>query len=104
MATRKQITIISDARLLEHDTGGSDHPEAPERLVVTNQRLTSCTLAPLLDFKQPLPATREQLLSFHTEAWLFRFEESALSGRTYIDHTDNPVSYTHLTLPTNREV
>jgi len=93
MADRKQITIISDSRLLEHDTGGGEHPEVPERLEVINHSLASSALAPFLDYEQPLPATREQLLSFHAEAWLFRFEESVLSGRTYIDHTDNQIGY-----------
>ena len=91
MGDRKQITIIiSDSRLLEHDTGGGEHPE---RLEVINHSLASSALTPLLDYEQPLPATREQLLFFHTEAWLFRFEESVLSGRIYLDHTDNKIGY-----------
>ncbi len=93
MTTRKQITIITDPVLMEHDTGGSDHPESPERLRVIGQTLADSELAPLLHYEQPQPASREQLLAFHTEAWLFRFEEAVLSGKTYIDHTDNQVGY-----------
>jgi len=93
MADHKQITIITDSSLLMHDTGGGEHPEVPERLEIIRQRLAEGVLAPLLDFEQPQPATREQLLAFHTEAWLFRMEEEVLSGRTYIDHTDNQIGY-----------
>jgi acetoin utilization deacetylase AcuC-like enzyme len=93
MADHKQITIITDSSLLQHDTGGGEHPEVPERLEIIRQRLAEGTLARLLDFKRPQPATREQLLAFHTEAWLFRMEEAVLSGRTYIDHTDNQIGY-----------
>ena len=93
MTDQKQITIVTDSSLMEHDTGGGEHPEVPERLEIINERLASSSLAPLLDYEKPQPATREQLLCFHTEAWLFRFEEAVLSGRTYIDHTDNQIGY-----------
>ncbi len=93
MTTRQQITIITDTALQEHDTGGGEHPEIPERLRVINRNLAQGDLAPLLCYAQPQPASREQLLTFHTEAWLFRFEEAVLSGKTYIDHTDNQVGY-----------
>ena len=89
---------MTDSSLLDHDTGGGEHPEVPERLEVINHRLASGDLAPLLDYEQPQPATREQLLSFHTEAWLFRFEEAVLSGRTSIDHTDNQIGYESFTV------
>jgi acetoin utilization deacetylase AcuC-like enzyme len=94
----KQITIISDSTLRDHDTGGGEHPEVPERLDVIGSKLTGGSLAPLLGYEQPQPATRTQLLSFHTEAWLNRFEESVLSGRTYIDHTDNQIGYESYTV------
>ncbi len=93
MTDQKKITIISDPDLLEHDTGGGEHPEIPERLEVIGERLASSRLADSLQYTSPQPAAREQLLSFHTEAWLFRFEEAVLSGRTYIDHTDNQIGY-----------
>ncbi|MEA2114793.1 MAG: histone deacetylase [Thermodesulfobacteriota bacterium] len=98
MADQKHITIITDSSLLEHDTGGGEHPEVPERLEVIKHRLAEGVLAPLLDFQQPQPATREQLLAFHTEAWLFRMEEEVLSGRTYIDHVDNQIGYESFTI------
>jgi acetoin utilization deacetylase AcuC-like enzyme len=93
MTTRQQITIITDTDLQEHDTGGGEHPETPERLRIINRNLSQGDLAPLLQYRKPQPASREQLLAFHTEAWLFRFEEAVLSGKTYIDHTDNQVGY-----------
>lgn len=93
MKAHTPITIFTDSSLANHDTGGDEHPEIPQRLEVIRTRIDSCSLAPLLTYRQPVPATREQLLSFHTEGWLFRFEEEVLCGKTYIDHTDNQIGY-----------
>ena len=93
MTNSKQITILTDSALLDHDTGGGEHPEVPERLEVIQDRLAEGELAPLLDHVPPQPASREQICAFHSEAWLFRFEEAVLSGKTYIDHTDNQIGY-----------
>ncbi|NOQ45599.1 MAG: histone deacetylase [Desulfobulbaceae bacterium] len=93
MTERTHITIITDPRFQQHDTGGGEHPEIPERLRLIDEKLRTGVLAPHLDYHAPRPAERSQLLAFHTEAWLFRFEEAVLSGRTYIDHTDNQVGY-----------
>ena len=39
------ITIVTDPSFREHDTGGNDHPEAPERLQVIRDRLDASLLA-----------------------------------------------------------
>lgn len=93
MTEHNKITIITDSILLEHDTGGGEHPETPERLNIIRERLASSDLAQVIKYATPKSATREQLMAFHTEAWLFRFEESVLSGKTYIDHPDNQIGY-----------
>ena len=87
------ITIITHPKFLEHDTGGGEHPEVPDRLHTINRKLREGSLANLLNFRQPAPAEREWLLTFHTDSWLFRFEEEVLSGRSYISHPDNQVCY-----------
>jgi acetoin utilization deacetylase AcuC-like enzyme len=93
MTDHYKITIVTDSSLLEHDTGGGEHPEIPERLEAIKDHLQASIIFSLLHFAEPEPATREQLRAFHTEAWLFRFEEAVLSGKTYIDHTDNQICY-----------
>lgn len=93
MTDNPAITIVTDPFLLNHDTGGGEHPEIPERLQAIDRQLQAGPLAPSLKYVKQQPASRESLLLFHTEAWLFRFEELVLSGRTYIDHTDNQVCY-----------
>lgn len=89
----RTVTIISDPILLLHDTGGRDHPEAPERLQIVDKQLQAGPLNSFLEFVGTRPAPRKHLLSFHTDAWLFRFEEAALSGKTYIHHPDNQIGY-----------
>lgn len=87
------ITIVTAPDFIRHDTGGNDHPEAPERLLAITDRLAEGILANRIRHLLPRPAQRAELLAFHTEGWLFRFEESVLSGRTSIDHPDNQVGY-----------
>ena len=93
MTDNTQITIVTDTSLLGHDTGGGEHPEVPERLEVISEQLRLGNLAGSISTVCPRPATRDQLTAFHTEAWLFRFEEEVLSGKTYIDHPDNQIGY-----------
>lgn len=93
METLPPITIVTAPAFLRHDTGGGDHPEAPERMLAITDRLAEGVLANRIRHLTPRPAQRAELLTFHTEGWLFRFEESVLSGRTYIDHPDNQVGY-----------
>jgi len=93
MRTRKRITVITDPKYQLHDTGGGEHPEVPERLRVIDERLSTGRLAELVDVASPRPATRDELMAFHPESWLFRFEEAVLSGRTYIDHPDNQIGF-----------
>ncbi|MGI6657682.1 MAG: histone deacetylase [Desulfobulbus sp.] len=98
MDTLLPVTIVTDSACIQHDTGGNDHPEAPERMGVISEQIARGALGDRIRLVLPRPATREQLLSFHTEDWLFRFEEAVLSGRTYIDHPDNQVGYESFTI------
>ncbi len=93
MTDQAAITLVTDTELARHDTGGGNHPEVPERLAVIVRYLEAHPPAAPMTMVAPRPATRQELLCFHTEAWLFRFEEAVLSGRTYIDHSDNQVGY-----------
>jgi len=93
MTENSFITIITDPHLRNHDTGGGDHPEVRERLLVIDRQLQSGPLGPVLHYSNAKQADRKWLLTFHIEAWLFRFEEAVLSGRTSIDHPDNQVCY-----------
>lgn len=92
------VTIISDQRYLQHDTGGGDHPEVPERLNVIHRFLERSSFSTMISYKKPRIAERECLLAAHKESWLFRFEEAVLSGQTSIDHFDNQVGYESYTI------
>lgn len=93
MTPLSALTIISDQRYGQHDTGGGDHPEIPERLRVIHQCLRSSDCFSSLSFMSPCAANRNSIKTAHSENWLFRFEESVLAGQTYIDHSDNQVCY-----------
>jgi acetoin utilization deacetylase AcuC-like enzyme len=87
------LTIITDQRYLEHDTGGKQHPESPSRLKAISHALEASSCFSDLSFAVPRVAERKWIIKAHTEDWLFRFEESVLAGRTYIDHDDNQICY-----------
>jgi acetoin utilization deacetylase AcuC-like enzyme len=93
MSQFKPITFITHPRYLDHDTGGGLHPEIPERLIAIDKRLQAGPLLPILTQSLPRTAERQWLLTCHSQSYLFRFEEQALSGRSYLDHSDNQMCY-----------
>ncbi|MEN8190050.1 MAG: histone deacetylase [Thermodesulfobacteriota bacterium] len=92
MTSVNDVTIIYDPCYLDHDTGGDDHPEQGARLETILAYLSSCEDLAFC-YKPPRPALREEILAAHDESWLNRFEEAVLSGRTFIDHSDNQIGY-----------
>jgi acetoin utilization deacetylase AcuC-like enzyme len=98
MSTAKQaLLLVSDQEFLQHQTG-RDHPESPQRLQAVLKRLETSSAPgnPLAGSLRIIPARaagREELLTVHDENYLLRFEETALSGRSYLDHPDNQLSY-----------
>ncbi len=83
--------LVTDDRLLGHLTGGGDHPETPERLIALRERL-EVAAAPIRRVP-PRKAEWAWLLEAHAEAYLFRFEETVLAGKSFVDHPDNQVCY-----------
>jgi len=87
------IHLVTHPFYQKHDTGGGDHPEVPARMTTIYERLHKNPLGQAITMVEPQKADRAQILSCHQEAYLFRFEEAALSGRSYIDHPDNQICY-----------
>ena len=98
MITEPLLTIITDSRYFDHDTGGNDHPESPVRLEVIIDSLHQSDFVSLLNFVSTEPASRADLMHVHDEDWLFRFEEAVLSGKEFVDHQDNQISYDSFTV------
>lgn len=93
MPEHRPISIVSHPQYLKHDTGGGEHPETAERLLVIEKRLARSTLAPVLKGVKARYTARENLLGYHPESYLFRLEEAALSGQSYINHPDNQLCF-----------
>ncbi len=89
----RPLTLITDKRYLDHDTGRGDHPESPERIKAILRHLKKGPLAPCISELSPQPAQREWILAVHTENYLFRFEEACLSGKEMLGHPDNRICY-----------
>ncbi|MGV1098669.1 histone deacetylase family protein [Thiovibrio sp. JS02] len=93
MPNLKPLTIVTHPDFAAHQTGGGEHPEVPARLSTIGERLALSSLKEHLETALPRKAERNWLTNFHEENYLFRFEESALSGKTFIDHPDNQLCY-----------
>ncbi len=93
MPEQQRLIIINHPVYLDHDTGGNYHPEIPGRLTCILDYLNSTPLAANITIQEPRKAEWEWLTMFHQENYLLRFEEAALSGKTFIDHPDNQLSF-----------
>ena len=92
-ATRT-AALVTEERLLDHLTGGADHPETPGRLTVLWERLEDpARVGAPVRRVAPRKAEWAWLLEAHSEAYLYRFEETVLSGKSFVDHPDNQVCY-----------
>ncbi len=85
--------MISDPRMSAHDTGGGHHPETASRLEAIDRRLQNGFSGGIIEKVKSQPIDRQLLLAFHREEYLFRFEERALSGHSYLGHPDNQINH-----------
>ena len=85
------VHLIYDARYLKHDTGF--HPENARRMEAILRVIDRDEdLSKKLIRNVPRPAANQDIVRCHQEDLIFHIESACA------------VSYTHLTLPTNREV
>lgn len=93
MTNFKPFTFITHPDYLTHATDAGDHPECARRILAITEKLQNGLLAPLMTLAEPRNALRDEILAFHHEDYLYRFEETTLSGRTFIDHPDNQICF-----------
>ncbi|MBU0479647.1 MAG: histone deacetylase [Proteobacteria bacterium] len=93
MTSRPKLFHITHPRYLLHDTGGEGHPEIPERLRVIASALSQLNDGSQVFPIEPEPPEKKWLQTVHAEEYLLRFEEVALSGRSYFGHPDNQLCY-----------
>lgn len=93
MAGGPRFYHITHPDYFRHDTGGEDHPEIPARLEVIAAAISDLAPTCQVSTIKPTPAEKEWLRKIHPEEYLLRFEEIALSGRSYLGHPDNQLGY-----------
>lgn len=93
MVRFRPICMVTDPLYLKHDTGGAAHPESAARLQAIARKLECGVLAAALSMVAPRRAERSWITTCHSEDYLFRLEEAALSGRTFVDHPDNQICF-----------
>jgi acetoin utilization deacetylase AcuC-like enzyme len=93
MTEAPPLIFVSHPRYREHNTGGGIHPEGAERLDCINQALEQCRDSGDARYLQAMGAERKWVLRVHDENYLLRLEEAALSGKSWLAHPDNRLSY-----------
>lgn len=87
----RKVNILTDNFMLRHDTGGHDHPEQSARLAAIMERLERSPFpSSILSVRKAEP---EHILKVHKQTYAMRFEEACLSGKSYLGHSDNRISY-----------
>lgn len=84
---------ITHHRYLHHETGGGEHPETPDRLKEIAHQVQKLNSTQQLVTLEPQAAKRDLILTIHSDAYLLRFEETALAGHSYLCHPDNSLGY-----------
>jgi acetoin utilization protein AcuC len=69
---------------------GEGHPFGPDRLHAFWERVLECGLDKRVQLRQPQQASEEQILRFHTAAYLARVKQQSISGSGYLDAGDTP--------------
>ena len=93
MTVSLPLILVSHRRYREHDTGGGIHPEVAERLDGILHRFEERRKAHEGRYLVAKNAERRWLLQVHDENYLLRFEEAALSGKSWLAHPDNRMSF-----------
>jgi acetoin utilization deacetylase AcuC-like enzyme len=93
MPEASQLIFISHPRYREHRTDGGLHPEVAARLDCIDRAVAPRGNSGDIRFLEALAAERKWLLRVHDENYLLRFEEAALSGKTWLAHPDNQLCY-----------
>ncbi|MCK4838844.1 MAG: histone deacetylase [Desulfobulbaceae bacterium] len=93
MSPQKTLFHISHSRYLQHETDGDDHPEIPARLEEVNCQLQRLARTNQIICLEPCEAERRWILAIHSNDYLLRFEETALTGHSYFGHPDNRLGY-----------
>jgi acetoin utilization protein AcuC len=66
------------------------HPFGPDRFDAFWNEFTRRGLDKHVEVRPPIPCTRDELLRFHTPAYVARVEEQSASGTGYLDYGDTP--------------
>nr|MBF0221728.1 histone deacetylase [Desulfobulbaceae bacterium] len=93
MTNFRNFTVIDHCQFDAHDIGSGTHPESPDRLGVIRSRLKGSILKDFITQVEASTVDRDIFLAVHDDAYLYRFEEAALSGNLDIDHSDNQICY-----------
>lgn len=93
MTDATSLIFVSHPRYREHNTGDGLHPETAERLDAINRIFAQGNKGLEADFLEAAAAARKWLIKVHDENYLLRLEEAALSGKSWLAHPDNRLSY-----------
>ena len=84
-----QVAVVLGERLARYSFGDS-HPFGPDRYAAFVREFEARALQKRVQLIEPRTATYEELLSFHTPAYVDFIRERSLSGQGFLDAGDTP--------------
>jgi acetoin utilization protein AcuC len=90
MASRRPNTVLVAGEKIARYGFGEGHPFGPDRHDVFIRELSVEDLDSVLHRLEPRAATREELETFHTPAYVSLVEDRSLHGQGFLDAGDTP--------------
>lgn len=88
-ATRPPVAVVAGEKIARYGFG-EGHPFGPDRHDAFMRELRSETLDQAVTLLEPRTATREEIESFHSPAYVDLVIERSASGQGYLDAGDTP--------------
>jgi acetoin utilization deacetylase AcuC-like enzyme len=86
----RKTGFLHDNRYLLHETGAY-HPEVPERLTAIYKGIEAAGLLTHLTRIHPVPADRKWIETVHESAYIDRFGDACMAGKSHFCCPDNPM-------------
>jgi acetoin utilization deacetylase AcuC-like enzyme len=91
-----KVGYVTHPSFRNHGMPGYHHPESPQRIEAVWEALDRAGLTPRLTAIAPIEATREMLLTVHTETLIQRLERIEAEGRpVFIDQDTYALPYSY---------
>ncbi|MFO7724959.1 MAG: hypothetical protein R6V45_05360, partial [Oceanipulchritudo sp.] len=88
---KRPVAVFYHEDCLLHETG-AHHPECPERVRTTREKLLGAPFAGSLHWQEPEPAAARWIEKIHSPEYRQYVEEACLKGKSHLDFGETTIS------------